>query len=78
VEGELKRFRPARKRPTGMNSPLGITIGVMFLLPEFLLISVLGTQIVWVEAGVAVGLLVAAVFLLLSLGKLIEREELLP
>lgn len=61
-----------------MNSPLGITIGVMFLLPEFLLISVLGTQIVWVEAGVAVGLLVAAVFLLLSLGKLIEREELLP
>jgi hypothetical protein len=40
--------------------------------------EVLGTQIVWVEAGVAVGLLVAAVCFLLSLGKLIKREKLLP
>jgi len=61
-----------------MNSPLGITIGVLFLIPELLLLSVLGTQVVWVEGGMAVALLIAAVFFLLSLGKLIKREKLLP
>jgi hypothetical protein len=61
-----------------MNSPLGIPIGGLLLLPEVFLISVLGTKVVWVEGAVAVGLFVAAVFLLLSLGKLIKREKLFP
>lgn len=74
----MTAFSSMQRRPTGMNSPLGITIGVVFLMPEFLLLSVLGTQVVWVEGGVAVALLVAAVFFLLSLGKLIKREKLLP
>src|SRR5208337_2564207 len=73
----MTAFSSMQRRPTGMNSPLGITIGVVFLMPEFLLLSVLGTEIVWVEGGVAVGLLVVAVFFLLSLGKLIKREKLL-
>lgn len=74
----MTAFSSMQRRPTGMNSPLGITIGVLFLLPELLLLSVLGTQVLWVEGGVAVALLVAAVFFLLSLGKLIKREKLLP
>ena len=61
-----------------MNSPLGIPIGGLLLLPEVFLISVLGTKVVWVEGAVAVGLFVAAVFLPLSLGKLIKRGKLFP
>ena len=53
-------------------------VGVVLLIPEFLLISVLGTAIVWVEGAVALGLLLATGFLLLSLGKFIKREKLLP
>jgi hypothetical protein len=34
--------------------------------------------VVWVEGGVAVALLVAAIFFLLSAGKLIKREKVLP
>lgn len=74
----MTAFSSMQRRPTGMNSSLGITIGVLFLIPELLLLSVLGTQVVWVEGGVAVALLIAAVFFLLSLGKLIKREKLLP
>jgi hypothetical protein len=74
----MTAFSSMQRRPTGMNSPLGITIGVLFLIPELLLLSVLGTQVVWVEGGMAVALLIAAVFFLLSLGKLIKREKLLP
>ncbi len=74
----MTAFSSMQRRPTGMNSPLGITLGVVFLMPEFLLLSVLGTKVVWVEGGVAVALLIAAVFFLLSLGRLIKREKFLP
>ena len=74
----MTSFSSMQRRPTGMNSPAGITLGVVFLIPEFLLLSVLGPSIIWVEGLVAVGLLVAVMVLLLSLGKLIKREKLLP
>ena len=74
----MTAFSSMQRRPTGMNSPVGISIGVVLLIPEFLLISVLGTAIVWVEGAIALGLLFATGFLLLSLGKLIKREKLLP
>lgn len=74
----MTAFSSMQRRPTGMNSPLGISIGVFLLLPEFLLLSVLGTAILWVEGAVAAGLLVAAVFFLFSLGRLVKREKLLP
>jgi len=74
----MTSFSSMQRRPTGMNSPAGITLGVVFLIPEFLLLSVLGPSIVWVEGFVAIGLLVAVIVLLLSLGKLIKREKLLP
>jgi hypothetical protein len=71
-------FSSMQRRPTGMNSPLGISIGVVFLLPEFLLLSVLGTGVVWLYVATAAAILVAAVVLLLSLDRLIKREKLLP
>ena len=74
----MTSFSSMQRRPTGMNSPLGISIGVVFLIPEFLLLSVLGTRIVWVEGAVAVALFVAVAALMLSLDRLIRREKLLP
>ncbi len=74
----MTAFSSMQKRPTGMNSPIGISIGVVLLIPEFLLLSVLETAIVWVEGAVAVALLVASLLLLFSLERLIKREKLLP
>ncbi len=71
-------FSSMQKRPTGMNSPIGISIGVVLLIPEFVLIPALKGSIIWVEAGVAVAILVTALLLLLSLERLIKREKLLP
>jgi hypothetical protein len=74
----MTSFSSMQRRPSGMNSPLGITIGVLFLIPQFFLISLLGPRIVWVEGFIALCLLVTAFVLLLSLDRLIKREKLLP
>jgi hypothetical protein len=74
----MTAFSSMQRRPTGMNSPLGITIGVLFLLPEFLLLAVVGTAVVWVDVATAVAIFAVAVFLMLSLDRLIKREKLLP
>lgn len=74
----MTAFSSMQKRPTGMNSPIGISVGVALLLPEFLLLSILGTAIVWVEVGEAAAIACTAVGLLLSVGQLIRRERLLP
>ncbi|MDA4124696.1 MAG: hypothetical protein OK438_04500 [Thaumarchaeota archaeon] len=71
-------FSSMQRRPTGMNSPLGISIGVVLLIPEFFLISVLQAAIVWVEGALAVGLLVAALLLLFFLERFVKREKFLP
>ncbi len=74
----MTAFSSMQRRPTGMNSPVGITIGVLFLLPEFLLLSVLGTTTLLVFVAVAAAIFVAAIALLFSLDRLIKREKLLP
>jgi hypothetical protein len=74
----MTSFSSMQRRPTGMNSPIGISIGVIVLLPEFLLVAVLGTLVLWVELAVAIGISVAAALLLLSIDRIIRREKLLP
>lgn len=74
----MTAFSSMQRRPTGMNSPIGISIGVGILVPEFLLLSVLGATIFWLEVIVAVAMLAAAILLLLSIEKFIKREKLLP
>jgi hypothetical protein len=71
-------FSAMQRKPTGMNSPLGITIGVLLMLPEFFLLFLLQGAIVWLDIGVAVVLATTAFILLLSVDKLIMREKLLP
>ena len=67
----MTAFSSMQRRPTGMNSPMGITIGVLLLLTEFLLIDFLGTLVIWLEFGVAVAIVGAAAFLMLSLHRMI-------
>lgn len=74
----MTSFSSMQRRPTGMNSPIGITIGVSLLLPEFLLISFLGALVIWLEAGIALALFAAAALLMLLLDRIIKREKLLP
>ncbi len=71
-------FSSMQRRPTGMNSPLGIGVGIIVIFPEFILISALGVSIIWLNAGLAIAVLGAALLLLLSLGRWIRREKFLP
>ncbi len=71
-------FSSMQSRPTGMNSPLGIGIGVIVIMPELLLFSVMGTAVLWVDMAVAVAIFAVAVLFLLSLDRLVSREKLLP
>lgn len=74
----MTAFGSMQRRPNGMNSPVGISIGIVFLLPEFLLVAVLGAAVFWLEAGVALGIMGIVAGLFLSLDRLIKREKLLP
>jgi hypothetical protein len=74
----MTAFSSMQRKPSGMNSPLGISVGVFLLVPELLLGAVLGDAVLWVDVAIAVGILVAAVILLFSLDRLIMREKLLP
>lgn len=74
----MTAFSSMQRRPSGMNSPLGISIGIFFLLPELILGAALGSVILWLDLAIAVALLVTALALLSSLDKLILREKLLP
>lgn len=74
----MTAYSSLQRRPTGMNSPLGITIGILIIMPEFFLIALLRASILWLDLGVALAILGAASLLLLSIDGLIVREKLLP
>lgn len=74
----MTAFSSMQRRPTGMNSPVGISIGVFLLMPEVFLLVLLGREVIWVE-GLIAGILIAVAFaLIFSLDRLIKREKLLP
>jgi hypothetical protein len=74
----MTAFSSMQRSPTGMNSPLGISIGVLVLVPELLLLAVLGTSVIWVDMGTAVAVSIVSVALLVSIASLVRREKLLP
>ncbi len=74
----MTAFSSMQRKPSGMNSPLGISIGVVLVLPEFLLATLLGTAILWLDLGIFVAVSVTAIVLLFSLDRLIRREKMLP
>jgi hypothetical protein len=74
----MTSFSSMQRKPTGMNSPLGIGVGVFILLPELVLFTAFGTAILWLDLVVALAIMIVAMALLLSLDRLISREKLLP
>lgn len=74
----MTAFGSMQRKPTGMNSPVGMTIGVLLVLPEFLLLFPLGQAILWLDLAIALAILIAWAFLLRSVDRLIVREKLLP
>ncbi len=71
-------FSSMQRKPTGMNSPVGITIGVVLVLPEVLFLFTLGAAILWLDLAIAAAIIATAAFLFLSVDKLIMREKFLP
>lgn len=71
-------FSSMQRKPTGMNSPVGISIGILLLMPELLLTALLGAETVWLDLAFGLAIFVVAAFLLTSIDRIIVREKLLP
>jgi hypothetical protein len=74
----MTAFSSMQRKPTGMNSPIGISIGIVVVLPEFFLTSLLGSEVVWLDLAFGLAIFLVAGFLLTSIGRIIVREKLLP
>lgn len=74
----MTAFSSMQRRPTGMNSPVGISIGVLAVLPEFFLVALLRTEVVWLDLAFGLAILAVSAFLLASIDRFIVREKMLP
>jgi hypothetical protein len=71
-------FSSLQKTPMGANQPLGIIVGVVPMFPALLLPLAFPTYAIVVDLTIAAITLLASLALLLSTGRLIRREKLLP
>ncbi len=71
-------FSSLQKTPMGANQPLGVIVGVVPMFPALLLPLAFPTYAIVVDLTIAAITLLASLALLLSTGRLIRREKLLP
>jgi hypothetical protein len=71
-------FSSLQRTPMGANQPLGVIIGIFPIFPALILPIVFPTYAVVVDLAIAAVTLLASLALLLSTGRLILREKLLP
>jgi hypothetical protein len=71
-------FSSLQRTPMGANQPLGIILGVVPMFPALLLPIVFPIYAVFIDLTIAGITLTASFGLLLSIGRLIRREKLLP
>jgi hypothetical protein len=71
-------FSSLQRTPMGANQPLGIIVGVIPMFPALILPIVFPTYAIIVDLTIAAITLLASLALLLSTGRLIRREKLLP
>ena len=71
-------FSSLQKTPMGANQPLGIIVGIIPMFPALLLPLAFPTYAIIVDLTIAAITLLASLALLLSTGRLIRREKLLP
>jgi hypothetical protein len=74
----MMAFSSLQKTPMGANQPLGVIIGVIPMLPALILPIVFPAYAIIVDLSIAAITLIASLALLLSTGRLILREKLLP
>lgn len=71
-------FSSLQKTPMGANQPLGVIVGIIPMFPALILPLVFPTYAIVVDLSIAAITLIASLALLLSTGRLILREKLLP
>jgi hypothetical protein len=71
-------FSSLQRTPMGANQPLGVIVGVVPMFPALILPLVFPTYAILVDLTIAAITLLASIALLLSTGRLIRREKLLP
>lgn len=71
-------FSSLQRTPMGANQPLGVIIGVVPMFPALILPLVFPTYAIVVDLTIAGVTLIISLALLLSVGRLISREKLLP
>lgn len=71
-------FSSLQKTPMGANQPLGVIVGVIPMFPALILPIVFPAYAIIVDLSIAGITLIASLALLLSIGRLILREKLLP
>ena len=71
-------FSSLQRTPMGANQPLGVIIGVVPMFPALILPLAFPTYAIIVDLTIAAITLLASLALLLSTGRLIRREKLLP
>ena len=71
-------FSSLQKPRTGANSPLGLTIGMIPIYPALILPIVIPSYALIIDISVAAVTLMVSFGILLSIGRLIMREKLLP
>ena len=71
-------FSSLQRTPMGANQPLGVIIGIIPMFPALILPILFPTYAIIVDLTIAAITLLASSALLLSTGRLIRREKLLP
>ena len=71
-------FSSLQKTPMGTNQPLGVIVGVVPMFPALILPILFPTYAIAIDLAIAAVTLLASLALLLSAGRLILREKLLP
>jgi hypothetical protein len=71
-------FSSLQRTPMGANQPLGVIVGVVPMFPALILPFVFPAYAIVIDLTIAAITLLASLALLLSTGRLILREKLLP
>jgi hypothetical protein len=71
-------FSSLQRTPMGANQPLGVVIGVVPMFPALILPLAFPTYAIVIDLAIAVITLLVSLAMLLSTGRLIRREKLLP
>jgi uncharacterized membrane protein (DUF485 family) len=74
----MMAFSSLQKTPMGANQPLGIIVGIVPMFPALILPMIFPLYAVLIDSLIAAVILLISLALLMSVGRLILREKLLP